>query len=265
MYISEKSQAHALTSLAGHAAEKIDLSGAEVIKTGRLQKTGAEYSLLSLSNQNIGQMLALQELVFANLSEKEKSYLAANKDRDFFERHFAAGNEVLGIVQGDHLIAQALIFYPAANCQNTGIDTRIEAPLDTIAVLQGAIVDPAYRGNALQGVLIEERLAMAERRGRKEIFCQVAIANSPSWSVLLKKGMHIENIGRSPYTGAEVYVMHGYVSSAHNDLNGACPSTGAVRVCPYAYIGQQKALFAIGYKGTMFDPVGQTITFQQCH
>ena len=240
-----------------HETGKIDLHSIEVLKTGRLKKTGEEYAVVSLSSQNIDQILALREAVYSRLDEGEKVYLAA-KDRAFFEWHFAMGNEALGIVHANRLVAQALIVYPTADCPETGIGMQIEEPLDTVSVLQGAIVDPAYRGNSLQGVMIDERLAMAERKGRREVYTQVALGNLPSWSVLLKKGMYIKNIGTSQYTGADVYVMHCYASSVRSDFNN-----DAVKLCPQDYIGEQKELFATGYKGTGFDPAEKTITFQR--
>ena len=241
-----------------HEAGKIDLQRTTVLKTGRLKKTGEEYAIVSLSDQHIDQILALRNTVYSHFDETEKVYLAS-KDRSFFEWHFAAGNEALGIVHNNgRLIAQALIVYPTVDSPETGLGIQIEEPLDTVSVLQGAIVDPAFRGNSLQGVMIDERLAMANRRGRREVYTQVAIGNLPSWSSLLKKGMHMENIGVSPYTGADVYVMRGCVVSARTDFND-----GAIKLCPQDYIGEQKELFATGYKGTGFDPAGKTITFQQ--
>ena len=180
-----------------HETGKADLHNTEVLKTGRLKKTGEEYTVVSLSSQHIDQILALRESVYSNLDEAEKFYLAA-KDRSFFEGHFSVGNEAIGIVHAGRLIAQALVVYPTAECPETGLGVPIDEPLDMVTVLQGAIVDPAFRGNSLQGVMIDERLAMAERRGRSEVYTQVALGNLPSWSSLLKKGMHMENIGISP-------------------------------------------------------------------
>ncbi len=243
----------------------IGLHDIKILKTGRLEKTGEEYSLAQLSARNIDQVLALQDVAFAHLTGEENVYLAA-KDRGFFEKHFDAGNEVLGIVHNNRLIAQAIIVNPTPARPHTGIDMQIDAPLETIAVLQGAIVDPAYRGNSLQGVLVDERLALSAKNGRTEIFSEVALSNSFSWSVLLQKGLHIACTGISPYTGAEVYVLRGRITSpdARFDENtGKETCAREITVCPQADVARQKQLLAAGYKGTRFDRINRTITFQR--
>ncbi len=241
-------------------ATDINLIDITVLRTDRLEKTGEQYALVSLSAQNIDQILALKDIAFDNLGAGEKTYLADNKDRDFFESHFAVGNEVLGIVHDGHLIAQAIIVNPTPANPETGLAIEVDAPIDSIAVLQGAIVHPDYRGNHLQGVLVDERIAMAERNGRTEIFSEVALNNSFSWFVLMKKGLHIESTGISPHTGAEVYVMRGKPPALHLTFNGSAEDK---RQCPQLDIAQQKDLLAAGYKGTGFDPAGKTLTFQR--
>lgn len=236
----------------------INLSDASALKTGRFKKTGEEYSLVSLAAGHIDHILGLQDVAFSHLTENEKFYLA-NKDRSFFENHFAVGNETLGIVHKGRLIAQAIIVNPTQASPKTGIDLEIDVPLETVAVLQGAIVHPDYRGNQLQGILIEERLAVSRKNGRMDILSEVAIGNSFSWSVLLQKGLHIESVGHSPFTGAEVYVLRGHLASL-----GKLSNNGGMKViCARTNLTKQKELLADGYKGTTYDPVNRTITFQR--
>lgn len=236
----------------------INLSDTNALKTGRFKKTGEEYSLVLLAASHIDHILGLQNIAFSHLTENEKFYLA-NKDRNFFENHFAVGNETLGIVHKGHLIAQAIIVNPTQASPKTGIDLEIDVPLETVAVLQGAIVHPDYRGNQLQGVLIEERLAVSQKNGRMEILSEVAIGNSFSWSALLRKGLHIESIGQSPFTGAEVYVLRAHLAS----LGKLLKSGGTKVVCAQTDLAKQKELLANGYKGATYDPVHRTITFQR--
>jgi hypothetical protein len=238
----------------------IDLNETAVHRTGRLKKTGEEYLLVSLSAQHIDQILALKELAFAHLGERERVYLANNKDRVFFEDHFSAGNAVIGIVHDSRLIAQAIIVNPTAARPETGIDIEMDVPIETVAVLQGAIVHPDYRGNNLQAVLVDERIAVSERNGRTEVFAEVALGNSFSWGVLMQKGLHIESTGISPYTGAEVYVLRGHVPSLRGQRQGA---VNDCIVCQLTDVDQQKELLAAGYRGTRFNADEKTLTFER--
>jgi len=235
----------------------IDLNDTNVLRKDQLKKTGEEYSVVLLSAKNIDQILSLQDIAFANLKGQESMFLANNKDRNFFEKHFANGNQVIGIVHDGRLIAQAIIVNPTKANPTTGMAIDIDQPLNKIAVMQGAIVDPAYRGNNLQGVLVDERMAVSKKNGRTEIYSEVALNNSFSWSVLLKKGLEIEATGKSPYTGADVYVMHGHLPALRRDFAASAPRA----VVPQSDVPKQEKLLKEGYKGVEFDKTKSTITF----
>jgi len=239
---------------------EIDLNGTEVLRTGQLKKIHEEYSVVALSARHIDQILALKEVAFAHLRDGEQVYLANNKDRIFFEEHFSAGDAVIGIVHNGRLIAQGIIVNPTPARPETGIAIEMDVPIETVAVLQGAIVHPDYRGNNLQAVLIDERIDVSVRNGRMEIFSEVALGNSFSWGVLMKKGLHIESTGISPYTGAEVYVLRGHISRLRQPRKLRAKDSCA---CPLTDVEQQKELLAAGYKGTQFDPAEKIITFER--
>src|ERR1700722_14739448 len=101
----------------------IDLRDTKVLGTNRLEKTGEEYSLVLLSAKNIDQILALEDVAFANLSAEEQTYLL-RKDRDFFEKHFAAGNDVLGIIHKGRLAAQSVIVNPTPARPKPSVDLQ---------------------------------------------------------------------------------------------------------------------------------------------
>jgi len=232
-----------------------------VLGTGYLQRTGEKYALVLLSGQNIDQILNLRHVALTSLAEGEKSYLAGNKDRQFYEKHFAENNEVIGIMIGNRLIAQASILYPTIANPNTGIGLQLNVQLEDMAVLQGAIVDPEYRGNSLQRVLINARLAQASKRGRLDVFCQVSLGNTASLAGLLHEGMHIENISVSLHTGADVYVMHSHVSST---MTGFCTEFDELTLeVARSDIRRQKELFSDGYKATAMDRAAKIITLQK--
>ena len=211
-------------------ATDIDLHDITAISTGRLEKTGAAYSLVLLSPENVGQILALEAIALASLPQAERAYLAM-KDRAFFESHFAAGNDVLGVIHDGRLIAQSIVVNPTADHPETGLaeNARIDTPIDKATVLQGVAVDPAYRGNRLMEAMVDAWMVQAEKQGRTEARAAVATGNEASWSVFVKKGMSIETTGISPYTASEVFILRGRLSGDFNSKTNARPQAAAVQ------------------------------------
>ena len=134
----------------------IDIKEAKVLKTGTLEKTGESYSLVLLSVKNIDQIMALQDIAFADLNAQEQTFLL-RKSRDFFEKHFSEGHSILGIVHNNRLISQSVIIDPTAENPKTGIpDIDLTAIIDKVSVLQSVVVDPDYRGNRLMAVMVND-------------------------------------------------------------------------------------------------------------
>jgi hypothetical protein len=237
----------------------LSAADAEALGTGQLKKTGEEYTLVSLSDKNIDQILALEDVAFAGLAAGEEAYLL-RKDRNFFENHFAAGGDVLGVVHNGHLIAQSIIVNPTAAHPKTGMALQTAAPLESLTVLQGVIVDPAYQGNNLMGVMVEAWLAAAQKNGRTEALAEVLPGNAYSWSVFLQKGLHLESIGVDPADNAEVYNMHGHIPSLGRVFKKSAKKTVC---CPQHDIAAQKQLFTAGYKGASFDRANDNLEFRR--
>ncbi len=236
----------------------IDLRDTTVLAAGRLKKTGEEYSLVRLSSKNTDQILALQEVAFADLTSDEMHYLK-RKDHGWFDKHFADGNTVLGVVHKGHLVAQSIILNPTAENPKLGMTNMDlgDTPLETLTVLKGVIVDPAYRGNSLMGIMVDAWLTATQKNGRTEMIAEVAVENSFSWFVFLQKGLHIEGTGIDPEDGTGFYNLHGRLpalSQVFNDRAKKCPQTDFKR---------QKKLFTKGYKAAGFDPANGNLKFKK--
>ena len=231
----------------------------ETLETGRLKKTGEEYSLVLLSGKNIDQILSLEDIAFASLSPEEEAYLL-KKDRDFFKQHFAAGNAMLGVVHNGKLIAQSVIINPTPAYPKIGMEMPLNVPVGTLTILQGVIVDPAFQGNNLMGVMTDAWLAMSAKNGRTEALAEVMPGNLYSWSVFLQKGMHIESISVNPIDNVEVYNIHGHLPSLSKVFNGSAAKS---KICPRNDLAAQKKLIADGYKGVKLDTAKAHIEFRR--
>lgn len=238
----------------------IDLRDTTVLATSQLRRTGEEYSLVFLSAKHIDHILALQEVALAELTAVEQHFMI-RKDRTFFEKHFVAGNPVFGIVHEGRLISQSVVVNPTAAHPKTGMtDMQLKAPVDTVTILQGVIVDPDYRGNSLMGVMADAWLSHAQKQGRLHAISETALDNPFSWFIFLQKGLHIESIGFDKSDNTEVYNLHGHIPSLSGVFNEKAKKTV---ICPSTDIARQKKLIAKGYKGAKYDPDKGHIEFHR--
>ena len=243
----------------------INLSKKHILKTGGLKKTGGTYLLVLLDAKDIPQMMALQDVALAALTPEEQTYLH-HKTPEQLERHFKyANNLVLGIVHNGQLVAQSMIVNPTPFHPNTGMsDLHLDARPEKMSIIQGVIVDPAYRGNKLMTVMVDEWLASAKADGRTHAVAEVTVENHHSWSVFMKEGLQIHSIGNDDSDHSKVYNMHAPVAQlikkrARGDFNAAARKTVS---CAMTQLRPQQALLRQGYVGVSFDAANKEITFQ---
>jgi RimJ/RimL family protein N-acetyltransferase len=243
----------------------IDINDTAILQEDLLEKTGEPYALVLLSADNIPQILALQDIAFKDLSAHEQSFLL-KKSQNFFEKHFAADNLVLGIVHEGQLIAQSIIVNPTAAHPKTGmVDMPLEVPVSKVSVIQGVIVHPDYRGNHLMTAMVDAWLAVAHLQKRTHVLAEVARDNAFSWSVFLKEGLQIHSIGTDPADNTEVYNIHANVTPLIRKRLKHAFNKNSVRntvECPQSDVDLQKALLEQGYAGIKFNPANGNISFK---
>lgn len=187
------------------------MSTQHILNTGILPKNGKPFAVILQSEKNIEDILALQALVLSGLTEAEKCFILP-KSRAFFEKHLAAGNPVLGIVSEGQLIAQSIVVNPTKERPSTGmVDMRLKAKPEKVTLIQGIIVHPGYRGNALMSVMVDEWLEIAKKQGRTHAIAEVATDNEYSLAVFLKEGLTIHSTGTDPADGTKVFNIHAKV------------------------------------------------------
>jgi hypothetical protein len=244
----------------------IDLASAHILSHGLLPKSGGEYVMFLQGPENMESILELQDKVIGALSEEEKSYLLEKK-RAFFEKHFANGNLVLGVAHDGQLIAQSVILHPTVINPKTGmVDMELPAAPDKISLIQGVVVDPAYRGNMLMSRMVDGWLDIAKMCGRTHAIAEVTVENHFSWAVFLNEGMSIHSTGVDPNDGTQVYNIHSCVASLIKKR--LCPDfnkAAAKDTTPVAAhdIETQKQLIKDGYEGVSYDPSKGIIGFKK--
>lgn len=244
----------------------IDPSDLKILKTGKLKKTGAPFSVVKLEKEDIPQILSLQDDAFASLTEQEKTFLL-KKDKTFFENHFDHGHTVLGVVSEGKLVAQSIIVNPTQAHPKSGMtDMTLNAKPEQITVLQGVIVHHEYRGNALMTYMVDEWLKGAKKDNRVHAIAEVATGNFFSWSVFMKEGLNIHSLGHDDSDGTDLYNLHGKVTALLKQrlkpqFNKASKKPAMVEV-PVNDLAQQKMLTEAGYLGVSFNAANQNIVFK---
>lgn len=227
-----------------------------VLKTAPLPRVGGHCKLAFLSVAHIDHILALQAAVLNDLTEPEKVFLL-EKNRTFFERHFQEENAMIGVVHQGRLIAQCVILNPTAAHPATGmVDMCLNAQPEEVTILQGVIVDAAYRGNRLMTEMVDCWLDAAQKQGRLHVIAEVATGNVYSWQIFLKEGLDIHSIGIDPADGARVYNMHAGISDIQaGRLKGEFNqrSRKDAVACNKDDIALQRKLLEMGYRGVDFD------------
>ncbi len=243
-----------------------DTSKAKIITTGQLPKQMELYLLVLQSKDHIDDILALQKTVFDDLTDEEKTFIVP-KDKAFFEKHFDNGNHVIGVVHNGQLIAQSISLEPSTDNPKTGmVNMQLPVTSDKVAIMQGVLVHPDYRGNALMSRMLDARLQIAKKTGRTDLVAEVAVDNFYSWSVFLKEGMVIHSIETDPSDGTVVYNMHAKIKPLIKQrLKGVFNAVAAKKnkACPVHDIEQQKKLLAKGYVGVAFEKNGQNLIFKK--
>lgn len=242
-----------------------NLENAHILKKGQLTTTKQEFMLVLQRPEHISHMVALQQEVMDGLTEAQKSYLIP-RDHAYFEAHFAHGNVVLGAVVDGKLIAQSLMTTPSPEHPYTGMtDMEIKMPLSQIAVLNGTVVHPDFRGNNLQNLFVDARLMLAKLQGRVHVLSEIAVENCNSWNNLLQEGLQIHSIGVDDSDGTVLYNMHadlsklkGKLVQQFNEKSG--PNT---KICAQNDIEAQKKLISSGLKGVAYDKNTKQLMFDK--
>ncbi|MEZ0225220.1 MAG: GNAT family N-acetyltransferase [Alphaproteobacteria bacterium] len=245
--------------------QDINITTNKILQTGPMKKSAGNYALVLLQAKDIPQMLGLQDVAFAALTQDQQTYLH-HKTPAFLEKHLAQGNVILGVVADGKLVAQSVVVNPTRLNPNSGMtDMKLDVKPEKLTVIQGVIVDPVYRGNNLMTVMVDEWLALAKAEGRTHALAEVTVQNHHSWSVFMKEGLQIHSMGHDGTDNSEVYNMHASVTHligrrAKPDFNKAAARKSAT--CHMSQLLHQKALLRKGYVGVSFNAANQNIVFR---
>lgn len=167
--------------------------------------------------------------------------LVATETRDFFMDHVECKGRLLGLFTRRGLVAYAVLGLPGPADANFGADHGLPADrMPQVAHLDGAGVDPPYRGNHLHRLLVDWRLDEARAAGRPVVLSTCAPGNSHSLDNLLACGLQIR--GLTVKFGGWRYLLR-------RDLDLAAAPAGAGQWLAAEHRTAPAALLQAGWRG----------------
>ena len=239
-------------------------SPSPLLKTGILPRTGGTYGLILQSVDDIPHILALQQILLDEQAVNRRNFLLP-RDMDFYQRHFAEGGMMLGVVHDAKLIAQSIIVHPHAGMTQAGMTTTRARP-EEVSALQGVAVHPQFRGNRLMHAMIETWLDIAAQAGRTHVMARTAVSNYQSWNTFLQEGLYIGAISPGKSDDGLRYDLESPMHALMKRRMKGGFNTVSIRnalYIPATDLDRQQNILAHGARGIIFDQGSQSRGFMQ--
>lgn len=174
--------------------------------------------------------------------------LVATETRAFFVDHAGRIGRLIGLFDGDRLVAYSILGLPGPGDPNFGDDHGLATQaLARVAHLDGAAVHPNFRGNGLQRRMIAWRLAAARAAGRTIALSTVAPGNVASLASMLSEGLQIRALA-TRFGGLRFLMRRD--EDGHRHEGRAAPEPEAIeRWVPVGEVRVQEALLGRGWVG----------------
>ena len=160
-----------------------------------------------LNIEHLADVLKLQDKIIAGFHEDEKHFILKRSVEDFMNALDSETTHMVGIFDGDKLVAQSIFEFPKDN-QKRDLEEFTDDVLNSdLVIYKATLVDADYRGQGLMTKLLDYREKKAKQAGKKVAINQIAIDNPASWINALKNGMSIRKIDKDPDDGAKVLYL----------------------------------------------------------
>lgn len=158
---------------------------------GILNTKNVPYKVRPLTTKDIGQVLALQDIVIDALENKQ---ILQPLDFDEFKYITEGKGMIIGAFAEDELIAFRALMIPPIDEEHLGLDIGLKKEeLKEVIYQEISIVHPGYRGNRLQKKMAELIMQQLSIIGLsfKYVCCTVMPFNIPSLKDKFSQGMII--------------------------------------------------------------------------
>ena len=156
--------------------------------------------------------------------------------REFLHSLLEGRGQVIGAWQGRALVAYGVLQHDLLAYDDPRAVLGLPAEA-RVGKLAGAAVEPAWRGQGLQRVLITQRMAAA---AGATVFATAAPGNPASWRSLLACGLQVR---------AVQYLYGGHARYLLARVPGDAWVPGAAQEVPAEELARQETLLAQGWRG----------------
>ena len=160
-----------------------------------------------LNIAHLADVLKLQDKIIEGLNQDEQHFILRRSVEDFIKALDSEDTHMLGVFDGDKLVAQSIFEFPQDNQKRDMEEFAGEVPNSDLVIYKATLVDKDYRGMGLMSKLLDYREMKAKMAGKKVAINQIAIDNPASWINALKNGMSIRKVDNDPDDGAQVLYL----------------------------------------------------------
>ena len=160
-----------------------------------------------LNIEHLAAVMTLQDKIIAHLHPDEKHFILKRSAADFIKALDSEDTHMLGVFDGDKLIAQSMFDFPKDGNGRDYQEFADDVPNSNLVIYKATLVDVDYRGQGLMQELLSYREAKAKAAGKTTAVSQIAADNPASWINALKNGMSIRKVDNDPEDHAEVLYM----------------------------------------------------------
>ena len=237
-----------------------------ILKTGQLikhigeKKVQDEYIMRTIAEGELKTAVELQKYVYEQLPDKQVLYM------DTYEEMLSDmqnGAKVIGVFNKDkEMIAYRYIGFPGATEKNLGNDIKLsEEELTKVAHLEATVVHPAYRGNSLQSLTLQQAIPFIKESGYGHVLCTVSPQNVYSLFNIIKNGLRIKALKKKYGTykdgrdGMWRFILH------RNLEPKALEKTNQLLRIPLGDLDHQKKLISEGFEGLWLYKESKTLSY----
>lgn len=212
-----------------------------------------------LNIEHLSAVMELQKKVISDLHEDEKHFVLTRSAQDFIKALEHEHTYMLGVFDGDKLIAQSIFSYPQNGQERDMPEFASDLPNDDLVIYKAILVDKDHRGSGLMKSMLDYIEKKSSGYGKKTSLIQIAIDNPASWISALQNGMAICKVDYDPYDHAKVL----YLKKNLQKNNGVAKSISGNRFAMFvgknihreipALFNKMQYRIAQGYHGVGID------------
>jgi RimJ/RimL family protein N-acetyltransferase len=153
-------------------------------------------------------ILSLQDVVQRDLAAQEKSHYIVPRNRDYFMAHLQPPHRIIGLRDGNDLIAQAIFRAPREFHlhDETGLLNLDQKDLSRVSILQGALVHPKSRGRNIMHEMIKTWETWSRQQNIHHLLARTEVTHRTSANIFTSCGFKICGIVPDARDGASVHV-----------------------------------------------------------